>query len=49
MIDPAAVRKAWDLLNPEERRNAFKVLVLMILGAFASAVIPATSEARPSQ
>ncbi|WP_417241145.1 ABC transporter ATP-binding protein [Celeribacter halophilus] len=31
--------KVWALLEPQERRNAFAVLALMIVGAFASAAM----------
>ena len=35
----SAVRKCWWLLDARERRNALKVLALMIVGAFASAAM----------
>jgi ABC-type bacteriocin/lantibiotic exporter with double-glycine peptidase domain len=35
----SSIAKAWALLDMQERRNAFKVLSVMILGAFASAVM----------
>ena len=37
MIDLKTVRKAWSLLDKQERRNAVKVLAVMIMGAVASA------------
>lgn len=39
MTDKRAIAKAWALLDARERRNAFKVLGVMIVGAFASAVM----------
>src|SRR6056297_2379441 len=35
----SSISKAWTLLDPRERRNAFKVLAVMIVGAFASAAM----------
>ena len=37
MIDSAHLRKAWGLLDARERRNALKVLALMLASALASA------------
>lgn len=34
-----SLKKAWALLDAKERRNAFKVLAMMIVGAFASAAM----------
>ena len=39
MIDRSALKKAWALLDRRERRNALKVLALMMVGALASAVM----------
>lgn len=38
----SSISKAWTLLQPQERRNAFMVLGVMIVGAFASAVMVAS-------
>lgn len=35
----SSIKKAWSLLERQERRNAFKVLGVMIVGAFASAAM----------
>ena len=37
-----SIKKAWALLSPPERCNAFKVLAVMVVGAFASAVMVAS-------
>ena len=34
-----AISKAWSLLDPQERRNALKLLAVMIVAAFASAAM----------
>src|SRR6056297_2750208 len=39
MIDRRAIAKAWALLDRRERRNALKVLGVMIVSAFASAAM----------
>ncbi|SFB77641.1 ABC transporter ATP-binding protein [Tropicimonas isoalkanivorans] len=39
MISRHDLRRAWALLDAHERRNALKVLALMIVAAFASAVM----------
>lgn len=39
MIDPSTWKKAWALLDARERRNAWIVLGVIILGALASAVM----------
>ncbi|MCC5966658.1 MAG: ABC transporter ATP-binding protein [Natronohydrobacter sp.] len=36
MFDITSLKKAWDLLDPRERRNALKVLAIAMLSAFAS-------------
>src|SRR6056297_1922482 len=38
----SSISKAWVLLDPRERRNALKVLGVMIVGAFASAAMVAS-------
>ena len=35
----SSLKKTWALLDTQERRNAVKVLAVMIVGAFASAVM----------
>lgn len=39
MSDKSAFRKAWDLLDARERRNAVIALVIMVLSAFATAAM----------
>ncbi|MEH6836207.1 ABC transporter ATP-binding protein [Falsihalocynthiibacter arcticus] len=39
MIKTTALRKAWSLLDAQERRNAIKVLAIMIVSALGSAVM----------
>jgi ABC-type bacteriocin/lantibiotic exporter with double-glycine peptidase domain len=39
ILKQSSIANAWALLDPQERRNSFKVLGVMVLGAFASAVM----------
>lgn len=39
MVDLTTLKKAWDLLNSDERRSAVKVLCVAIFAAIASAVM----------
>lgn len=39
MIKPSRIKKGWSLLDARERRNAWIVLVIIIISAFASAVM----------
>lgn len=39
MIKPSRIRKAWALLDARERRNAWIVLAVIIVSAFAAAVM----------
>ena len=38
-MTPSPLGKLWAILDPSERRNAVKVLALMVLGAFSSAAM----------
>src|SRR6056297_2874346 len=39
LIDTDSFRKGWSLLTPQEKRNAFKVMGVMMLGARGSAAM----------